>query len=485
MLPLIDFKRISFEEANPWISGLKAGQDIFKQSIQNAYLSPQLQANLQQQQADATIKQAQAQYAPEMSLANLQNKQASTDLLGQQSKWYGPNAQSQISLRDAQEAVQRQEEALKKFFVKNPLLSKSGEAGQVGAVLYLQEHPELDPNRTNQGPIAGNVGGLPMTQPQMDTLGQVMNNPGQQQMLEPEDVLKNLLGKVGINSERTQPNVQQAYQQQQMPQQGIQQPPQQSLVQQILSGINIDQQQKKARTNYFNSAPGIRAATNPNLLSVAGSNKEVARGMAQTLLNQVAPGAKVTDDDIKNFQSYAKDAVLKKTKTGTQLNQMQYASNLDRLLDQGTELMPSVIKYAGLAGQFKKATDAIAAAQGAMPEDYSNYLNFTRVTVPQAAGEIGRTLGKTATIEETRNLKNVMNPTYWDSNPAMALKQWNWLVDSFKGRRGINQSLAASNADIRSQLADNQTLGQAASKSITKTINGKTYEQRNGDWYPL
>jgi hypothetical protein len=252
----------------------------------------------------------------------------------------------------------------------------------------------------------------------------------------------------------------------------------------LKNNIFADLNQKQARTNYFNVTPSIRAATNPNLLAVAATNKDVARGMADTLANQVSPGSKASDTDVENFMKYAADAALRKTKTGTQLNQMQYASNLDRFLDQGTQLMPSVIKYAGLAGRFKSAKDALAAASNEMPEDYSNYLNFTRVTVPEAAGEIGRALGRQATDNERQILDKVINPVYWDSNPRMALKQFNFLVDSFRGKYGINKSLASSNADIRQQLAGSQSSQQSVEEpSETKTLGNKTYIKINGKWH--
>ncbi len=78
-----------------------------------------------------------------------------------QNKWYEPNIQSEIGLRGAQAGhlgslTQGQnitnrylpeklkaELASKKFASQNPLLGMTGSAGQVGALLYLQQHPEL------------------------------------------------------------------------------------------------------------------------------------------------------------------------------------------------------------------------------------------------------------------------------------------------------------------------------------------------------
>ena len=467
MLPMMNFKPLTFDEANPWISSVKASQEMFHQSMQNAYLQQNLQSQLQAQQLQNQINTPKAQYAPQITLADLANKQAETkDIL-----------EGRLPLEQSEATLHGKEAKLKDFYLQNPLMSSTGTAGQIAVMLYLRQHPELDPSNrsTNQGSVVGNVGGLPMTASQLAAYRQVAGEQ-RQTMRDP-----------------TMPSQQQTVGQAIQPQmnQGG------TLADQLQNGILADQNQKLARTNYFNNTPAIRAATNPNLLALAGTDREAAKGIAQTLLNQVSPGAKVSDADVDNIMQYARDASLRKVKTGTQLNQMQYASNLDRFLDQGTQLMPSVIKYAGLAGRFKSAKDALSAASNAMPEDYSNYLNFTRVTVPEAAGEIGRTLGKQATDQEREVLDSVINPTYWDSNPQMALKQWNWLVESFRGKNnqgGINQSLASSNADIRKQLAGgNQTLQQAAkgqsqnSKqdwiSRAKVKNPGASEQELSDYY--
>lgn len=78
-----------------------------------------------------------------------------------ENKWYEPNMQSQIGLRGAQAGnlgAMTEEENIKnkylprkleselasaEFNAQNPLLSSTGTAGQLGALLYLQQHPEL------------------------------------------------------------------------------------------------------------------------------------------------------------------------------------------------------------------------------------------------------------------------------------------------------------------------------------------------------
>lgn len=78
-----------------------------------------------------------------------------------ENKWYEPNMQSQIGLRGAQAGhlgsltkgqniknkylpkTLENELAASQFKSQNPLLNMTGTAGQLGALLYLQQHPEL------------------------------------------------------------------------------------------------------------------------------------------------------------------------------------------------------------------------------------------------------------------------------------------------------------------------------------------------------
>lgn len=86
-------------------------------------------------------------------------------------QYYGRNKESQIGLRGAQAGhlgamtqglnisnpflkhKLEQEEAQRAFGLQNPLLNQTGAAGQAGAYLYLQQHPELMGNagQANQG----------------------------------------------------------------------------------------------------------------------------------------------------------------------------------------------------------------------------------------------------------------------------------------------------------------------------------------------
>jgi hypothetical protein len=83
-IPVQQFRPISFDEANPMLKGIRTGQQIFGTGLENL------------------LKGIQAQYAPQMTEAELAQKLAQGRLTGEQAKWFGPTAQSEIGLRGAQ-----------------------------------------------------------------------------------------------------------------------------------------------------------------------------------------------------------------------------------------------------------------------------------------------------------------------------------------------------------------------------------------------
>lgn len=86
-----------------------------------------------------------------------------------ENQYYGPNIESQMGLRGAQaghlgsltEAQNitnpflrqrlEQEQSARQFGLDNPLMSKTGAAGQIGALMFLQQHPELMEQMQQQG----------------------------------------------------------------------------------------------------------------------------------------------------------------------------------------------------------------------------------------------------------------------------------------------------------------------------------------------
>jgi hypothetical protein len=132
----------------------------------------------------------------------------------QENQWYGPNMQSQIGLRGAQaghlgslttgqnitnkflpQTLQSQLDA-SQFKANNPLLGMTGGAGQIGALLYLKQHPELMGEQQQGGfgqPNANDLASLAQSQGQsyMPSIGQQQQpQMGGQQMPNAQDLLR-------------------------------------------------------------------------------------------------------------------------------------------------------------------------------------------------------------------------------------------------------------------------------------------------------
>ena len=161
-----------------------------------------------------------------------------------------------------------------------------------------------------------------------------------------------------------------------------------------------------------------------------------------------------TSEDVKKFQQSLSDAFLKKTTTANIMNQRQYAGILDNLFNRADPLIPSVAKYAGFKGKTQKGLNAFASASGASSPDYQNYLMFTRTIAPVVANEMRRTLGGQASDKEKETMDAIVNPAYWDSNPATAMKQWNFLVNTY--RHSVNPALMASPSKVVNRFGSTQ-----------------------------
>ena len=209
------------------------------------------------------------------------------------------------------------------------------------------------------------------------------------------------------------------------------------------------------------------------------TDKFVQQGIVSGIRN-----GDISEQDLINMQKDTGDALNRKLTTANVFNQRQFASNLNGLLDQGQQLMPSVVKYAGSKGKLKGGIDAVKSSLGETSPEYADYLLFTRTTVPLVAGEISRTLGKNATDQQDKILRSIADPLYWDSNPEMAMKQYNFLMQSMSM---IGGSLAKRPTEIVEQLRRGgvnagQGTANVQGASNSKVIGDKTYVQVNGQW---
>ena len=167
---------------------------------------------------------------------------------------------------------------------------------------------------------------------------------------------------------------------------------------------------------------------------------------------QQQPQFTPSQQDIDAVMNNAGDAALKKTTTAQQLNQRIYAKELDGLFEEGTNLMPSVIKYAGLLGKSKEGKDKVLSQFQKNDPDYQNYWNFTHNVAPNVANEMRRTLGGQATDYEGKLMADLSSPVYWDSNPELAMGQWNHLTNLYKTK--INPVVYGNPSKLTSNMKD-------------------------------
>ena len=102
-------------------------------------------------------------------------------------------------------------------------------------------------------------------------------------------------------------------------------------------------------------------------------------------------------------------------------------------------------------GKTKGASDkALSQMQQDTPEQYQKYYNFTRVTAPALANEMRRTLGGQASDKEIQIMGSVANPLTWDSNPKLAMGQWDALKNLFQ--KQVAGAISASPSQNRQNL---------------------------------
>ncbi len=171
-------------------------------------------------------------------------------------------------------------------------------------------------------------------------------------------------------------------------------------------------------------------------------------------------------------QSYV-DQIVKRGTTAQGLNQQRFAATTDAILDQGKDLVPSVVQYAGALGKAKGGIDAVQSSLGENTPQYQDYIYFTRTFVPYAAGEMMRALGVNASDTQKSLYQKVINPISWDQNPQGALENYNRMTKLFKETAA--KTVGKSTGEIRSSLRNNDTSSNSVpvTKKWGRDANGK------------
>ena len=170
-----DFQRITFDQANPWLTGAQQGQNLISnvQNMQGKMLANQI-AQVQAKyaepmtQADLLSKQLANQWNPKLwqSTIGLQGSQAG--LYGKEAQWYGPKSQADIALQGAQTAQYSAlagMNQLKQQYLRSKLFPNQNQPSPT----------PMGPGQTDQGNAQGN--GLPL-QPGAQGGGQTWGEGG-------------------------------------------------------------------------------------------------------------------------------------------------------------------------------------------------------------------------------------------------------------------------------------------------------------------
>lgn len=124
-----NFPILTPEQANPFNAALKQAFQTYHQGLQSAFEKPTLeQALLKAQQEN--------EWNPKIWESQINQRNAQTGLLGQQSKYYGQNIQSEMASRNV-------ETELNKLKLKYPGLGQGGIVGELAYANLIQDNPEV------------------------------------------------------------------------------------------------------------------------------------------------------------------------------------------------------------------------------------------------------------------------------------------------------------------------------------------------------
>jgi hypothetical protein len=265
-IPVLDVPMPTFEQSAPWLEGMRQAQNVRQMQlqakqmqIQNEFARPMLEQKLLEATLNNKMLQPKSEMAPQFAQADLQKTLSDALLAQQQAQYYGPQAQINI--------------AKGQFGLQNPLLSQPGTAGQIGALGYMMQHPEQFKDQD-----------YTIKPDQYERLATGVNSSG-----------GNAQSPAGETNEL--PN-----------QQG-------SLLDTMRQSIFGSLNEQKAKTNYYNLSPAIRAAQNPILQAAAGNNPEVAKAAGNSLMKAIDPSVNINNSDVKHIQSFLGDLNTKKTTT--------------------------------------------------------------------------------------------------------------------------------------------------------------------------
>lgn len=409
------FQPETFQQANPLLSGVQAGQQIFQQGVQNAYLPQSLQAQIGLQRAQAGLMGAQTQYFPMTAMAQyLRGAGDYQRALGQNS----PLA--------AYASVQNNP-ALQAVIAKNPALAKQITNMVVTGSLY--------------GRGATIPGG-----PQMPTMQMPQQGIGQAQNI-PQGIMQNQNALPPATPMPTTPG-------------GTQVPANLPSIQSTGNVPMTPQQQKTldAVHQYMQQRQQQGQSTTQNQMYQGYPVTQLSNQNAQLSQNPL-----LRPQDSQTFADTSGSRAIDVTTPKPIQQQRYFAQSFDTQMAPWIPKLPDITNFAGAAGKANLAADKYAAAFNLKNSpQYQNWTAFTNAASELAGNELRRALGVNASVSAKEDMDELQNTGYWNEHPGDALARWNALLAA---KHANDQVLA---------MSQNQALGAVQQSANTPPVQYAT-----------
>lgn len=159
---------------------------------------------------------------------------------------------------------------------------------------------------------------------------------------------------------------------------------------------------------------------------------------------------------LPELQGDADELANQVVKAGTNSQGMtskRAAVMVDRILKTGDEQIDGAVKYAGLGGQGGLLVDRVKAGFGKGTPEYSDYIKFTRVTVPAAVNAAIKAEGANMSDDAKKLLINSLNPISWDTDFDTALEQYKYFQKLYGSE--ISPTTTMSQTDLSQSVKEN------------------------------
>lgn len=398
-LPVQQFTPETFEQANPFMTGMQQG-------ISTAFMAPQLQQQLKASQLANALNQIKLQYAPQMTQADLAYKQAQTPYLqaetgltNERAKYYPSDIQSQINQRN----VQTQFLPLMDLANLQNTLTNQARLGQstsrFGPAYQLARlYQSLSP--AGKAEFEAQPGMVEALNHAMQMIGSQIGKPSEQPSANLSELINQQLQKLYPGSKE-------------------------------ITFPSADQQQQASPLSQASQGVPIDAATQSIAPGLLNSQQNVPDSFQSQEGVQIPT---LTNDQVSNIQDVLHSEALKKSQTAAQMNQRLYSVSARRLYDQVTPLLPSVSKFTGISGKAALANSAIQASLGRADPDYTNYLKFKNQVSTLLSNEYRRVMGGQATDKEAQLMSKLTVPNFTTITPSQLMDLYHNLDDVLKAQ---------------------------------------------------